>query len=113
MKELDPISQDKNLDSIELYQQEEEKREIKLIKTERKIRGHILWEFNERTRKLNRAKFRVQKILEITSFNINEIKFRDKIDIKENCYYFQALNYTNALKRLKKKGYEIDYRQQQ
>lgn len=108
MKELDPISQDKNLDSIELYQQEEDRREIRLIKTERKIRGHILWEFNERTRELNRAKFRVQKTLEITSLNIDEINFVDKIDINENCYYFQALNERNAIKHLKKNGYEIN-----
>lgn len=111
MKELEQPVQDKALTATEIVAKKDNKKEIRLINTERKIRGHILWEFNEITRELNRVSYKKQTFT-LTSLDPNKadyLKINDQVDIKENCYYFQALNYESAVKKLKKKGYEIAF----
>jgi len=48
MRELDNPIQDKKLDSIEIRAEQEKKKELKLIGQDRKIRGHVLWEYNKK-----------------------------------------------------------------
>lgn len=107
MRELDPLAQDKKLDSIEIVAEQQQKKEIKLVASQRKIRGLICWEFNEKTRELKPAEYRKVDFM-LTSFDPNAVNLdmSYKVDVKEDCTYFQALNRKNAIKHLKKMGYE-------
>ena len=104
MKELDPISQDKKLDQVELVSEQQKKKEYKLVGSQRKIPGLILWEYNEKTKVLDRAKYK-EDMLVLNTLDPEKLTgqtIKHKVDIRENCIYFQALNKKNAEKRLKK-----------
>jgi hypothetical protein len=86
---------------IEIQTEKEQRKEIKLIGQQRRVRGHILWEFNEKTRELQPATYKKEDVV-ITSLapTPEALTKRSKVVIKENCHYFQALNRENALKKL-------------
>lgn len=96
MKELTKEFQD---NEIAIVQEAEQKKNLELLRKERKVRGHILWQFNTKTRELTPAKYKAVKI-EILGNSYNE-KF--EVVVNENCIYFQSLNRDNAKKTLKKK----------
>jgi hypothetical protein len=90
MKEL---IQDFKETKVEITTEQEQKKEIKLIGQQRKIPGLILWEFNYKTKELQPAQFKkedvVIKSLQPTPEALTK---RSNVIVKENCYYFQALN---------------------
>ena len=100
MKELEPIEQI----PIEIREEQEQKKEIRFIGSQRSVPGHTLFEYNYATKELNKAKFKIDT-LEIKSLSIEHLKLNHKkVIVNENCYYLQALNQKNAIKKLKKIG---------
>lgn len=105
MKELESAIQENQLQSTEIVAEQEKKKEIKLVGRQRKMRGGILWEYNQKTHEIKRAQY----TKEIAKFDFDTSRANQstpsKVNVKENCIYEQALNYKNIVKRLKKMGY--------
>jgi hypothetical protein len=98
------LTQDFNSDKIEIQEQQQQKKEIKLIGQQRKIKGLTLWEFNHKTKELKKAKY--QKIdvnLKSLSTKDEDINFNHRVIVNENCLYFQALNEINARRKINKR----------
>lgn len=104
MKELDPISQDKELTKTEIQAEQEKKKEVILIGKQRRIPTLTLWEYNTKNHTITPATFSKQDVVlesinELTSIN-SKISLR--VDTREDCVYVQALNIKNAVKKLSK-----------
>lgn len=86
---------------VEIVAEKQQQKEIKLIGRQRKIRGHILWEFNQKTKQLQPARYRKQDF-QIASLEPSKsaLAISNKVEVKEHCIYFQALNRKNAEKKL-------------
>lgn len=89
-------------DRIEIVAEQQQKKEIKLIGRQRKIRGLILWEFNYKTKELHPAKFQPLSIMISGGGAGTETTEVSKVRVNENCIYLQALNRKNAIKQLNK-----------
>jgi hypothetical protein len=87
------IEQEKT-DKVEIVSQVQQKKQIKLIGSQRAIPGLTLWQFNTSTKLLTKAKFKQ------TNFNLDGSK-RHQVVIEDSCIYFQALNRKNALRKLR------------
>ena len=74
--------------------------EYHLIGKQRKVRGHILFEFNKKTKEIKQAALSRKVIL---GFNSDPV-YETSVDIHQDCFYVQALNKQNAEKKLKKLG---------
>lgn len=110
MKELEQPIQDKQLETIELVAEQEKKKQLTLIGSQRQIPGLTLWEYNHVTHILDKAQFKKEERFELTSLDpekVNKLIHRKKVDIKENCVYTQALNRKNAIKKFKQRGFTI------
>ena len=99
MKEI--IPEIKAQDKVEIVAQQQQKKEVKLLGSQRKIPGLILWEYNLNTQTLSIATFIKQNLEYKGENNLPEI--RNRVNIKEGCVYFQALNKKNAIKKLRAK----------
>jgi mannose/fructose/N-acetylgalactosamine-specific phosphotransferase system component IIB len=88
---------------VEIAVEKQQRKEIKLIGRQRKIRGHILWEFNQKTKELIPATYKKQDF-NVTSLtpSPSAVSISNKVQVNENCLYFQALNRANAIKKLGK-----------
>jgi hypothetical protein len=91
-----------NQTKIEVKQQQ--KQEYKIIGSINHNRGHILYEYNKLTHELNIAKY--GKIDNTISFDSTSLK-NYQVIINKDCYYLEALNRANAIKKLKRKGFII------
>jgi hypothetical protein len=102
MKELFKDFKDNEI-KYEVKAQQDQRKEIKLVASDRKIPGLTLWEYNQNTGKLQKAKFKTDETLELKSLSVNPEQLRksNKVIINENCIYFQALNERSARKKLK------------
>lgn len=104
MKELESFKSDE----IGIHAEQQQKKEIKLIDRQRKIRGLILWEFNTLTKLLKAAEFKKQTFsLKVLSSKDHDHEINHKVVVKENHIYFQALNRKNAERKLRKSGYNF------
>ena len=74
--------------------------EYHLIGKQRKVRGHILFEFNKKTKEIKQAALSRKVIL---GFNSDPV-YETRVDIHQDCFYVQALNKQNAEKKLRKIG---------
>jgi len=103
MKEL---LRDFTHNNIEIREEQQQKKEIKLLGRQRKVPGLILWEYNERTKLLIEAKYKKEDLV-ISSLSLSpeDITKSNKVVVNENCVYIQALNFRNAKKKLKKMGH--------
>lgn len=99
MKELEIRTQS----DIEIREEEQQKKEVKMIGQQRKIPGLTLFEFNKKTGAIKPATYKKQSI-EINSLvpKKNAVAFHHKVEINEECFYIQALNSKSAIKKLKK-----------
>jgi hypothetical protein len=106
MKELESFKQDKQLEGIEIREEQEKKNEYRLVRSERRIRGHIVWEYDRDTKILRRAKQKKTDVL-LTSLDPEAINTETihSYEFNPDCEYLQALNRKNAIKHLKKAGY--------
>lgn len=101
MRDFEPINEP---DKIEINVEQQQKKEIKLIGNQRKINGLTLWEFNHKTKELQKAKYsKVDIELRSLSTRAEDLVNRHKVVVNENCLYFQALNEKNAIKKINKK----------
>lgn len=93
---------------VEITIEKQQQKEIKLLGRQRKIRGHILWEFNQKTKELNQATYKKQDF-NVTSLtpSPSAMSVSNKVQVNENCLYFQALNRANAIKKLEKVNMKI------
>lgn len=79
----------------------EEHKDNKIEIEQRKVKGHILWEFNLKTKELKPASFRKTDVLVKSLIPAeSSAQHNYKVVVNENCIYFQALNRKNALKKL-------------
>lgn len=98
MKELTDEFRD---NKVEIVAEKEQRKEIKLIGNQRKIRGLTLWEYNEKTNELKPATFKKEDVVLISLAKTPEaLQKRSNVIVKEGCIYFQALNKNNARKKL-------------
>lgn len=102
MKELLKDSFDSN--KVEIVEEKQQRKEIKLIGQQRRIPGLTLFEYNEVTHKVVAAKFRVASVF-ITGGVDNETAYTYECVVHENCTYVQALNVRNAIKKLRRQGF--------
>ena len=85
---------------------EKKQNEYKLIGRLTKVPGHTLYKFNTITREASKA------IVEIRSGYLYDpekgpkmqIKHRFNVKVEKDCYYEQALNMKNFIKRLRRRG---------
>ena len=106
MKELEPILNSDKLEQQEIVAEQEKKKEIKLIGRQRKVRGLTLWEYNENTKVLDRAKFKQDTIRYTNDPEVMKRRVaHKKVNVNDSCVYEQALNRKNAIKQLRKRGY--------
>ena len=74
--------------------------EYKHVGNMKKVPGHTLFSFNILTKEIKLAKFENE-----VSIGLNRIPvFKTKCVIEPNCFYEQALNEKNFIKRLKRYG---------
>lgn len=100
MKELFKDSFESN--RVEIVEEQQQKKEIKLISQQRKIRGLILWECNQKTGLIERAKFKKTNVfISSLSQSVESITDTYKVVVNENCVYIQALNFDNATKKFR------------
>ena len=74
--------------------------EYKHIGRMRKIPGHTLFSFNYKTKEIKPAKFEREVSV---GFDMKPI-YKTQCVIEPNCFYEQALNQKNFIKRLKRLG---------
>lgn len=88
---------------IEIVEEQQQKKEIKFIGSQRQVPGLTLWEFNWGTRQLKPASFKKEDVA-ITSLKPTKASAvkHSKVITQENCWYFQALNRSSAGKKVRK-----------
>ncbi len=91
-----------NKEEVKTSKQAEVKKEIKYIKSERKIAGLRLYEYNEITREIKEATYiKTDFILDFTKADpARDFLSKFKVKINPNCKYIQAINIKNALKKI-------------
>lgn len=87
------IEQKQNIEIVE-QKQKNQYQEI-FIGSMIKRAGHTIFEFNKNTKELNPAEH---------NYSFEKGKLKDKIIVKVDCIYIQALNKKNALKKILKKN---------
>ena len=87
-------------DSVRQEQVVKKQKEYHLIGQQRKTPGHILFEFNKKTKELKPAQVTRRALWGYEG----GAKFETRTDIHEDCFYLQALNKKNAEKKLRKLG---------
>ena len=66
----------------------------------RKVPGHTLFSFNVQT-----GEIKPVKLVREASIGLDgKPVFKEKITVEKDCYYEQALNLKNFIKRLKRRG---------
>lgn len=75
------------------------KKEVKLLGSQTKVKGHTLFEYNTKTREIKEATFKSQ-IVDFKSVTTESPDDRKTVIVKEGCVYIQALNKKNAIKKL-------------
>lgn len=102
MKELTKTFED---GEVEIVAEKQQQKVIKLIDRKRKIRGHILWEYNQETHELKPAIYKKQDF-QIASLepSASALSISNKVQVNDKCIYFQSLNRKNAIKKLAKIG---------
>ncbi len=104
MKELFEESFKDN--KVQIVEEKQHRKEIKVIDSERSIPGLTLFEYNEVTHNVTVAKFKIASVFITGGSDVNERTTYQCIT-HENCTYVQALNVRNAIKKLMKQGFTI------
>jgi len=90
---------------IQIVEEKQQRKEIKLIGQQRKIPGLTLWEFDRNTKEIKKAEYKKQDvILRTLKVASDDTVKSNKVVVNENCFYIQALNKKNAIKHLKRYG---------
>lgn len=84
---------------------EKKQNEYKLIGRLTKVPGHTLYKFNATTREVSKAEMRTEITRQYdpdTDTVIRHVK--SDVKVEKDCYYEQALNMKNFIKRLRRQG---------
>lgn len=93
-----PVKEGKPDERIEYVQKQQQ--EYRLIGRARKTPGHTLFSFNRKTKEI-----KVVKVDEVCApFQKGGAAVKEKVSVEPDCFYGQALNRKNFIKRLKKLG---------
>lgn len=84
---------------VELRQKKQQ--EYRLIGKQRKVKGHTLFEFNRETKEIRPADVAHTAYIDVCT---GRPVYKNRADIKQGCFYIQALNKKNAQKKLRKLG---------
>lgn len=76
--------------------------ELKLIGSMKKVPGHTLFSFNYKTGEIKPADVIRECAMGFDGLPV----YKERIVVEKDCYYEQALNVKNFVKRLKRKSYE-------
>lgn len=77
--------------------------EYKYTNSQKKVAGHTLFSFNTVTKELKVADLKRSVSI---GFNLQPV-YKTEVTKEKDCIYIQALNKANAIKRIKKLGYNI------
>lgn len=95
--EIIPVAK-KNLNKNAIEVVDKIKSEFKMVGKQRVVAGHILFSFNCKTGEIKQA-----EIQEKAEINLKgEVVKTKKVVIDKDCFYDQALNRKNFIKRLKR-----------
>lgn len=67
--------------------------------------GHTLFEYNKETHTVRRAE--IKRTMYVSDFKTGEVVFNNRCEVRRNCMYLQALNIKNAIKILRREGFEV------
>ena len=67
--------------------------------------GHTLFEYDKETHKVRRAD--IKRTMYVRDFKTGEVVFSNRCEVRRNCMYLQALNIKNAIKILRREGFEV------
>jgi hypothetical protein len=100
MNEL--VNQKEN--KVEIVAEEQQRKEIKFIGKQIRRRGLTLWELNLKEKTLEPATFKKENVAvkSLKPTEASSVKHL-KVDAKEDCIYFQALNRKNAIAKVKRR----------
>ena len=82
-------------------QMQEQRKEYKFIGSQKAQRGHILFSINLKTFEIKPAIITSKSAMNIVS---KKMEHKNEVKIEPDCYYIQALNKKNVIKKLIKKG---------
>ena len=100
MKSILPDTPQAQGNEVRQEQVAKKQKEYHLVGKQRKIRGHILFEFNKSTKEIKQATIARKALWGYKG----GAKFETRVDIHQDCFYIQALNAKNAEKKLRKLG---------
>lgn len=90
-----------NKDVIEIVDQKQQEKELKLVDSQRPQRGHTLFKFDIKTRKVEKAKFEEVDI-DFKNAQKGDMSSKRTVMVEEGCIYRSALNVKNFIKILKR-----------
>lgn len=93
-----PVRDNLSGEQIEYLQKQQQ--EFKHIGTMQKIPGHTLFSFNRETKEIKPAEFEYECALGMDGKPVT----KTRCVVEPNCFYEQALNKKNFIKRLKRYG---------
>ena len=104
---LDITLRKDNLNENKIEIQKQIQQEYKFIGTVSKNKGHLIFEYNKETKRLKLASIQLNKTVKIETEGTIAPMSKYQIMVGKNCLYFQALNLKNAMKKVRKYGFEI------
>lgn len=99
--DIDELPVKDNLSGEQIEYLQKKQHEYKHVGKMKKIPGHTLFSFNRKTKEIKPAKFEHEVAL---GFNGQAIH-KTRCVIEPDCFYEQALNEKNFIKRLKRYGF--------
>lgn len=97
---IDELPVKDNLSGEQIEYLAKKQHEYKHVGKMRKVQGHILFSFNRQTNEIKPAKFEREVSIGMDGQPI----YKTRCVIEPNCFYEQALNVKNFIKRLKRLG---------
>ena len=90
-----------NKDKVEIQRQIQ--KEFKLVGSLLHQKGHTLFSYNKETKEI-----KVAPMKKSNTCQFNETPtFKGKVIVEKDCFYIEALNLNNAIKKLRKIGFNI------
>lgn len=98
---IDELPVKDNLSGEQIEYLQKKQHEYKHIGRMNKVPGHTLFSFNQKTKEIKTATFE----REVSIGMYGQPIYKTRCVIEPNCFYEQALNKKNFIKRLKRYGY--------
>lgn len=98
---IDELLVKDNLSGEQIEYLQKKQHEYKHIGRMNKVPGHTLFSFNRKTKEIKPATFEREVLIDMYGQPI----YKTRCVIEPDCFYEQALNKKNFIKRLKRYGY--------